>query len=287
VPVPAVQPAAKGPPGANRGAARPVLPTGHSTDVGIGGFISRRLRLELGRLVPACLSIEAIDVVLAEAPGARHRRLHLDLAVGGAGTGGFSAWSPLPPPPQNDRAASCGRAQLSVELRDECWPGRKTLESLSPEVEVLGEVGSPRAGPQKSPSRTAFSETVTIHCPAGRTRPSAPAVLGVPRTPPWRSCNAPAAPGCTAARCGCRASEHDSVRDYLGPDRVCREDRAPDPRRHRPRHLSAAGGSQRCGRRRTAPHGGSWATTARTARRGRRVLQRGPWIVTVSEKRSP
>ncbi|WP_406350351.1 FAD-binding oxidoreductase [Streptomyces sp. NBC_00658] len=175
----AVQPAAKGP--ALVEAVEPhglFFPTGHAPTVGIGGFIlGGGYGWNSRRLGPACLSIEAIDVVLADgtlvhATDASHPELLW--AARGSGPGFFGVVTRFHLR-LHERPRRILRTVHSypLELRDEvlAW-AYDTLESLSPAVEFSAKVGWGAGGlppgghsapgpPRKTVSitATAFSET--------------------------------------------------------------------------------------------------------------------------------
>ncbi|MEU6407842.1 FAD-binding oxidoreductase [Microbispora sp. NPDC046933] len=160
-----VQPAAKGP--ALQTALEPhglFFPTGHAPTVGIGGFIlGGGYGWNSRHLGPACLSIQAIDVVLADGTLVHATdENHPDLlwAARGSGPGFFGVVTrfhlDLHPRPTAIRRTV---HTYPLELRDEvlAW-SYATLESLSTAVEFSAKVGfAPGLGaPAVSLTATAF-----------------------------------------------------------------------------------------------------------------------------------
>jgi FAD/FMN-containing dehydrogenase len=164
----AVQPAVKGPDLLERLAPQGLFfPTGHAPTVGIGGFIlGGGYGWNSRRLGPACLSIEAVDVVLADGTLVHATdATHPDLlwAARGSGPGFFGvvtrfhlALHDLP------RRILRTAHTYPPAMRDEvlAW-SYDTLELLSPAVEFSAKVGfSPWLDRQTvSVTATAFCET--------------------------------------------------------------------------------------------------------------------------------
>ncbi|WP_051740417.1 FAD-binding oxidoreductase [Streptomyces xylophagus] len=163
-----VQPAVKGPALLERlGEHGLFFPTGHAPTVGIGGFIlGGGYGWNSRRLGPACLSIEAIDVVLADGTLVHATDdTHPDLlwAARGSGPGFFGVVTRFHLA-LHDRPRKLLRTVHSypLDLRDEvlAW-SYDTLEQLSPAVEFSAKVGfSPWLERQTvSVTATAFCET--------------------------------------------------------------------------------------------------------------------------------
>ena len=143
-----VQPAAKGPQIQQLLVEKDLFfPTGHAPTVGIGGFIiGGGYGWNSRAMGPACLSIIAIDVVLADGTLVHATdETHPDLmwAVRGSGPGFFGVvtrfYLKL-----HDRPTKILRTVLtfSIELRDEvmAW-GNDNLESIAREIEISAKVG--------------------------------------------------------------------------------------------------------------------------------------------------
>lgn len=163
-----VQPAVKGPALLERLDEHGLFfPTGHAPTVGIGGFIlGGGYGWNSRRLGPACLSIEAIDVVLADGTLVHATdETHPDLlwAARGSGPGFFGVVTRFHLA-VHDQPRKLLRTVHSypLELRDEvlAW-SYDTLEHLSPAVEFSAKVGfSPWLERQTvSVTATAFCET--------------------------------------------------------------------------------------------------------------------------------
>ncbi|MER5427786.1 FAD-binding oxidoreductase [Streptomyces sp. NPDC002588] len=164
----AVQPAVKGPALLERLAPHGLFfPTGHAPTVGVGGFLlGGGYGWNSRRLGPACLSIEALDVVLADGTLVHATdATHPDLlwAARGSGPGFFGvvtrfhlALHDLP------RRVLRTVHSYPLELRDEvlAW-SYDTLERLHPGVEFSAKVGfTPGSGRQTvSVTATAFCES--------------------------------------------------------------------------------------------------------------------------------
>jgi hypothetical protein len=166
--VAAVQPAVRGPVlNAALGEHGLFFPTGHAPTVGIGGFIlGGGYGWNSRYWGPACLSIRAIDVVLADG-----QRVHADdsthpdllWAARGSGPGFFGVVTRfyLDVYPASTHILRTVHS-YPIELRDELlrW-SYDNLEALSPAVEVSAKIGfTPGLG------RQAVSLTVTAFCTA-------------------------------------------------------------------------------------------------------------------------
>ncbi|WP_406335407.1 FAD-binding oxidoreductase [Streptomyces sp. NBC_00203] len=164
----AVQPAVKGPALDQLLAPHGLFfPTGHAPTVGLGGFLlGGGYGWDSRRLGPACLSIEAIDVVLADgslvhATDASHPDLLW--AARGSGPGFFGVVTRFHLR-LHERPGRILRTVHSypLELRDEVlsW-AYDTLESLSPAVEFSAKVGFTPGLDRKTVSltATAFCDT--------------------------------------------------------------------------------------------------------------------------------
>ncbi|MEU6350432.1 FAD-binding oxidoreductase [Streptomyces sp. NPDC047072] len=164
----AVQPAVTGPALLERLAPHGLFfPTGHAPTVGIGGFIlGGGYGWDSRRLGPACLSIEAIDVVLADgtlvhATDTTHPELLW--AARGSGPGFFGVVTRFHLA-LHDRPRRILRTVHSypLELRDEvlAW-SYAMLDELSPAVEFSAKIGfTPGLDRQTvSVTATAFCET--------------------------------------------------------------------------------------------------------------------------------
>ncbi|MEV2214174.1 FAD-binding oxidoreductase [Streptomyces sp. NPDC050997] len=164
----AVQPAAKGPELLARLAPHGLFfPTGHAPTVGIGGFVlGGGYGWNSRRLGPACLSVEAIDVVLADGTLVHATDdTHPDLlwAARGSGPGFFGVVTRFHLA-AHDRPRRVLRTVHSypLDLRDDVltW-SYDLLEDLSPAVEFSAKVGfSPWLDRQTvTVTATAFCET--------------------------------------------------------------------------------------------------------------------------------
>lgn len=167
-----VQPAAKGP-ALDAALAEHSLffPTGHAPTVGIGGFIlGGGYGWNSRRLGPACLSIKAIDVVLADgtlihATDATHPDLLW--AARGSGPGFFGIVTRFHLAVY-ERPSSIRRTAHTypIELRDDvlAW-AYDNLESLSPAVEFSAKVGWGAGGQQSNnPDEPTVTLTATAFC---------------------------------------------------------------------------------------------------------------------------
>jgi FAD/FMN-containing dehydrogenase len=165
-----VGPAVKGPAlNARLGEHGLFFPTGHAPTVGIGGFILGGGYGWNSRFWgPACLSIRAIDVVLADGEFVHaDDESHPDLlwAARGSGPGFFGAVTRfyLDVHPASTRVLRTVH-MYPVDLRDEVlgW-SYDILETLSPAVEISAKIGhAPGLGePAVSLTCTAFCTSVT------------------------------------------------------------------------------------------------------------------------------
>ncbi|MEU3618145.1 FAD-binding oxidoreductase [Streptomyces sp. NPDC006872] len=164
----AVQPAAKGPALLDQLAPHGLFfPTGHAPTVGIGGFIlGGGYGWNSRRLGPACLSIQAIDVVLADGTLVHATdETHPDLmwAARGSGPGFFGVVTRFHLALHNlPRRILRTVHTYPLDLRDEvlAW-SHATLERLSPTVEFSAKIGfAPGLDRQTvSVTATAFCET--------------------------------------------------------------------------------------------------------------------------------
>lgn len=164
----AVQPAVKGPALLEQLAPHGLFfPTGHAPTVGIGGFIlGGGYGWDSRRLGPACLSIEAVDVVLADGTLVHATdATHPDLlwAARGSGPGFFGVVTRFHLA-LHERPCRLLRTAHSypLDMLDEvlAW-SHDTLEHLAPAVEFSAKVGfSPWLERQTvSVTATAFCET--------------------------------------------------------------------------------------------------------------------------------